>query len=112
MFIFGQGVIEATEDQFKLLQITEVDAVRYLNKQAYGAEEPEEGIDPVHIHGTLKQTRRRKPVPSLPEHRLSDVCHFVKSRSYPQKKKARKSQQQTHARRTVGRVPCSASRKS
>ena len=57
-FKFGEGVIEATEDQ--LLQITDDDIVRYLNKQAYGAEEPTADARPTHGRSTTLECIKNK----------------------------------------------------
>ena len=57
-FKFGEGVIEATEDQ--LLQITYDDIVRYLNKQAYGAEEPTADARPTHGRSTTLECIKNK----------------------------------------------------
>lgn len=57
-FKFGEGVIEATEDQ--LLQITDDDIVRYLNKQAYGAEEPTADARPTHGRSTTLECIKKK----------------------------------------------------
>ena len=49
---------EATEDQ--LLQITDDDIVRYLNKQAYGAEEPTADAHPTHGRSTTLECIKNK----------------------------------------------------
>ena len=59
-FKFGEGVIEATEDQ--LLQITDDDIVRYLNinKQAYGAEEHTADARQTHGRPTTLECIKKK----------------------------------------------------